>query len=441
MTKQETYTKAIKFELLPITKSKKNIIKILSDDYRHIYNFVSPLLPGMRKDGKPPGNFGLYNSIFKKMMDGRSIIHSDSVLYAIQDATANFATMDTQKNKIKKSVDQLVKKIDNNTVYCEGRNFNKNKTDRILKKNKRKLAKVYKKLNISYPIMRRSNVKFGNKQWKFINYNNKQYIEIPTIKKGNRYQKMLLPIKESDHYNELIKTVPKWGTCQLFPDRNLAILTITLPKMKPTPKFGVLPDYYAGIDIGVNNLAVLSIIKADDNKVVFTKLWGGKEAKHIRTRFYNHRRDMQSIKRYDIVKRGKGHESLYMENVNHNISREIIEIVNKYSNCMVIMENLSGFKRKVRIQWNRYQLQEMITYKGVAYGIKSYKVDPKFTSQQCSKCGHIDKESRDGINFECVECGFQLNADVNASKNLAMKGKFVITTGNKNHEKKVNRKV
>lgn len=100
------------------------------------------------------------------------------------------------------------------------------------------------------------------------------------------------------------------------------------------------------------------------------------------------------------------------------------------------MENLSGFVRKVRIQWNRYQLQEMITYKALAYGIKTYSIDPKFTSQQCSKCGHIDKESRDGINFKCTKCGFQLNADVNAAKNLATKGKYIITTGKKNREKK-----
>lgn len=239
------------------------------------------------------------------MMNGESIIHSDSVLYTIQDAAANFQSMDTQKDKIRKSIKTLLKKIDNNDTYCLEKKFNKSKTERLLKKNQRKLNKLYKKLNISYPIMNRSTIKFGNKQWKFIKYNNKQYIEIPTFKKGNRYQKMLLPIKESDYYNELIKTVPKWGTCQIFPDRNTVIITITLPKTKPTPKFDTLPDYYAGIDIGINNLAVLSIIDAKTNKVVTTKLWNGKEAMSIRKQFHNHRQQMQSINRYDIVKRGK----------------------------------------------------------------------------------------------------------------------------------------
>lgn len=66
MKQKDTYTKAIKFELLPITGSKRNVIEILSNDYKRIYNFVSPLLPSMRKGGKPPGNFGLYKTIFKK---------------------------------------------------------------------------------------------------------------------------------------------------------------------------------------------------------------------------------------------------------------------------------------------------------------------------------------------------------------------------------------
>jgi putative transposase len=436
MTKTETFTKAIKFDLLELTDTKKDVIGILAEDYARIYNFVAPLLPGMRKDGNAPNNMGMYDKVFKQKMNGESIIHSQSVLYAIQDATSNFKTMDVQNVKVQKSIQSMLKRIDNNDAFCTEKKFSETKTKKLLLRNQRKLTKLYKRLNTSYPVMEKLTVKFGKPAWKFVEHNNKQYIEIPTFKKGSRYQKMLLPIKESEYYNELIKTVPKWGTCQVFPDRDVAILTVTYPRSKSVPKFDDIPDFYAGIDIGVNNLAVLSIIDAKTDKVVFTKLWSGKEAMYVRKRFHNHRKKMQNIKRYDIVKRGKGHEMKYMENVNHNISREIVEITNKYNNCKIIMENLSGFTRKVRIQWNRYQLQEMITYKALAYGMKTYSVDPKYTSQQCSKCGVIDEKSRSGINFECTNCGFQLNADVNAAKNLASKGKYIITKGKENRDNK-----
>ncbi|MGE5135455.1 MAG: RNA-guided endonuclease InsQ/TnpB family protein [Gemmatimonadota bacterium] len=48
------------------------------------------------------------------------------------------------------------------------------------------------------------------------------------------------------------------------------------------------------------------------------------------------------------------------------------------------------------------------------------KIDPRFTSQRCSACGHIAAESRKSqALFACVACNFTLNADVNAARNIA----------------------
>jgi putative transposase len=48
------------------------------------------------------------------------------------------------------------------------------------------------------------------------------------------------------------------------------------------------------------------------------------------------------------------------------------------------------------------------------------KVNPRFTSQRCSACGHIAAESRKSqALFACVACNFTLNADVNAARNIA----------------------
>ena len=40
------------------------------------------------------------------------------------------------------------------------------------------------------------------------------------------------------------------------------------------------------------------------------------------------------------------------------------------------------------------------------------------TSQRCSHCGEIHKESRKGERYECVSCGHALDADTNASINI-----------------------
>jgi putative transposase len=48
------------------------------------------------------------------------------------------------------------------------------------------------------------------------------------------------------------------------------------------------------------------------------------------------------------------------------------------------------------------------------------KVNPAFTSQRCSACGHLARESRESqALFRCVACAYSENADVNAAKNIA----------------------
>lgn len=43
---------------------------------------------------------------------------------------------------------------------------------------------------------------------------------------------------------------------------------------------------------------------------------------------------------------------------------------------------------------------------------------PEYTSQQCSSCGVICKESRKGERYECKSCGASLDADHNAGMNI-----------------------
>jgi transposase len=65
-------------------------------------------------------------------------------------------------------------------------------------------------------------------------------------------------------------------------------------------------------------------------------------------------------------------------------------------------------------------LQNKIKYKAEQKGINVIFINPKFTSQRCSKCGYIDKENRPTQElFLCKKCGFKTNADYNASQNLA----------------------
>ena len=57
-------------------------------------------------------------------------------------------------------------------------------------------------------------------------------------------------------------------------------------------------------------------------------------------------------------------------------------------------------------------------------------VNPAYTSQTCSACGHTDKANRKTqAKFECVACGHSENADVQAAKNILALGHSVLACG------------
>ena len=55
-------------------------------------------------------------------------------------------------------------------------------------------------------------------------------------------------------------------------------------------------------------------------------------------------------------------------------------------------------------------------------GIEIIEVNPAGTSTTCSKCQHMDGESRDGERFECTACGRVMHADSSAACNVVNRG-------------------
>ena len=67
------------------------------------------------------------------------------------------------------------------------------------------------------------------------------------------------------------------------------------------------------------------------------------------------------------------------------------------------------------------------------------KVRPAFTSQRCSACGQVDRDSRESqAVFRCTACGFACHADVNAAINIAA-GHAVTARGGDGVARPVNR--
>jgi putative transposase len=67
------------------------------------------------------------------------------------------------------------------------------------------------------------------------------------------------------------------------------------------------------------------------------------------------------------------------------------------------------------------------------------KIKPHYTSQRCSACGQVDRDSRESqAVFRYTACGFAGHADVNAARNIAA-GHAVTARGGGGVTRPVNR--
>ena len=68
-------------------------------------------------------------------------------------------------------------------------------------------------------------------------------------------------------------------------------------------------------------------------------------------------------------------------------------------------------------------MRQQLEYKAASAGRLVVAVDPRYTSQTCSRCGVIDAEARSGKVFACKSCGLGLDADINAARNILQRGR------------------
>lgn len=116
----------------------------------------------------------------------------------------------------------------------------------------------------------------------------------------------------------------------------------------------------------------------------------------------------------------------FRDTTNHRYSKALIDYALKHQCGIIQIEDLSGIKQETQFpkflqHWTYYDLQSKIETKAKEHGIAVIKVNPRFTSQRCSKCGYIDSENRKTQeSFCCVKCKFTANADFDASQNLSI---------------------
>ncbi|SFU95092.1 RNA-guided endonuclease InsQ/TnpB family protein [Alicyclobacillus macrosporangiidus] len=195
-------------------------------------------------------------------------------------------------------------------------------------------------------------------------------------------------------------------------------LVVTIPDASFSPTGNVV-----GVDMGLNHPAVTST----------ANFLGEKRWKEIDRRYFRLKRALQakgtrSAKRHLRRLSGKVHR--FRRDCDHVLSRRIVDSVEP--GTVIVVENLNHIRTRVKQRgresrrrlhsWTFAQLRSFLKYKAVEKGCVVVGIDPRHTSQMCSCCGYVHRSNRrTQSRFLCRNCGFELNADLNAARNIARK--------------------
>src|SRR5215510_3081441 len=188
-------------------------------------------------------------------------------------------------------------------------------------------------------------------------------------------------------------------------------ISITIPAPEVKQPKGIL-----GVDLGFNRVAVTS-----DGKFHTAENIRHKKSCYKKTRRSLQANGSKSAKR--ALQRVSGRERRFVADTNHCVSKQIVADA-KANNQRIVLEDLNGIrgsgKAKYVHDWSFAELQQMISYKAARSGVEVVFVEPRYTSQTCSRCLHLGLRPNQS-DFHCPNCGLEINADLNGAKSIAFR--------------------
>jgi putative transposase len=209
------------------------------------------------------------------------------------------------------------------------------------------------------------------------------------------------------------------------------------------PNAGVAP---VGLDLGV----VASVTQSDGTVEAFPVATPGEEkrlrwlARRASGRVRGSSRRRRTLDRLAKLKR---HIANRRRDAAHKLSTRLAS-----THALIAIEDLKirrmtasakgtpaapGHNVKAKATLNRVflanghsEFRRMLAYKCERSGSRLVAVNPAYSSQTCSQCSHCAPENRKNqAVFQCVACGLNLNADLNAALNILAAGLAVSARG------------
>jgi IS605 OrfB family transposase len=183
-------------------------------------------------------------------------------------------------------------------------------------------------------------------------------------------------------------------------------------------------EQVVGVDLGLSRPAVTS-----HNRFLGKRTWKAIEGRLFKLKRALQKNGSRSAKRH--LKRLRHRQRRFRRDCDHVLSKQIVRSIEPGGT--LVLENLKDIRRRTRMRhksetqrrmhsWSFAQLKNLLEYKAKEWGCTVVAVDPRHTSQACSRCGHTARNNRRSRNlFVCRACGYTLHADLNGARNIAAK--------------------
>jgi IS605 OrfB family transposase len=262
------------------------------------------------------------------------------------------------------------------------------------------------------PVLKKPICQWNNQNWQLTS----DTLTIPMCVEG-KTQQVFIPCDGLVYLGKpgLLRVKKKRG-------KWVADITFTLDEPAPIEDTGVM-----GIDLGVKVPAVVYVGGKG------ARFFGnGRYQRHMRRRFYSRRKKLQKAGKKRAVKKSKGKEARWMKNINHQLSRQIVNHAYEQGVGVIKVESLAGIRKgttrksrgasarknnRMQNTWSFYQLTAFLTYKAERLGIKVEQVDPAYTSQECPACGARNKAQ--DRTYVCCDCGWLGHRDIVGAVNIS----------------------
>ena len=275
---------------------------------------------------------------------------------------------------------------------------------------------------IKVPVLKKLCCYINNQNFKIQD----NYISFPVMVDG-KSKRIFVKTKMTDR-QKLILSSHKLGTMRIVVKNKNTLVAQFVYEIDKVNEIKELNESnnVMGVDLGIKCPAVSY---CTDGSVKF--YGNGRKNKYMRRHYANLRKWFQKSKKPTVVKKIKNKEQRIMKDIDHKISREIVNTAKKHKAKVIKLERLENIRSTTRTSrknnpslhtWSFYRLAQYIEYKAKLAGIEVEYVNPAYTSQRCPKCGSIH-HAKDR-KYIC-KCGYHTHRDLLGAINICNSTEYI----------------